>query len=281
MRFFRWPGWSGRKSRAANHSSQAQPLKTGGHGDHWGCIITADRQSWLLDYIVQVANQDPHPRRFTSPTGGRALAAYSPVSGTHRQVRLCVLAENNEVVSAYPEALGGALWPVEITDIVPWANGLEGQIEGICAGSKVSFFDTRFYTNQRIYRKGATYNFHINGFAYVLRRAEEMEFEIEGGAKVSWQGAHAYIPAGAGNPDADIDDYWFHSPLEGEVSALEFVGDTLQLYPVTLAVPYNFELSINLYAAGHTLVEGMADVQPGDDLEGFLWLQGYLADDGR
>ena len=47
-------------------------------------------------------------------------------------------------------------------------------------------------------------------------RAADAEYESDIGAKVSLRGAHAYMPANLSNDTADIDDYWFHSPLESE-----------------------------------------------------------------
>ncbi len=288
MRFF---GRAGKGSRPGNghagHGGQEQDPqgrqngqnlqpKAGGHGDHWGCVLTSDRQGELLDYIIRVANSDPHPRHFTGPAG-RGLAAYSP----GEQVRMAVLVQNNQVVSAYPEIQRGGLWPVEVAKVVPWANGIEGQIEGSCHGARVCFFDTRFYANGHRYRIGSTCNFRMGAFAYVLRRSADIEFEIEGGAGVSWRGAHAYLPAEIGIPEAgaDIDDYWFHSPPQGEVSAVEFIGVRLWVYPITIAIPDHFEMSLPLYAADHVRAQDLAHLRPEDDLDGYLWLQGYMAED--
>ena len=96
------------------------------------------------------------------------------------------------------------------------------------------------------------------------------------GAKISLQGAHAYMPANLSNESADIDDYWFHSPLEGEASMAELAGRRLRVFPVTVAIPENFEMSLPLYAAEHVIEPDAAQAAQGEDLEGFLWLQGYL-----
>jgi hypothetical protein len=98
------------------------------------------------------------------------------------------------------------------------------------------------------------------------------------GAKVSFRGACAYMPANVGNEGADIDDLWFHSPLGGKVTSSELAGRSLRVYPITIAIPGGFEMNLDLYAADHTILPSLADRKPGDDLEGFLWLQGHLAD---
>jgi hypothetical protein len=188
-----------------------------------------------------------------------------------------VLVVNERLVSAYPEAAGGPPWPVTITEVITWANGIEGQIRGACHGADVAFFDTRFYANRRKYRPGETYSFHMSAFAYVLGRAADTEVDTGMGAKVSLRGAHAYMPANLDNDTADVDDYWFHSPLEGEVSTVELAGRRLRRYPVILALPEDFPMALPLYAASHVIAPGAAALRPGEDVEGFLWLQGYVA----
>jgi hypothetical protein len=98
----------------------------------------------------------------------------------------------------------------------------------------------------------------------------------EMGAKVSLEGAHAYMPASMGNEGADIDDYWFRSPLDGPTASAEVVGRDLTLYPVTLALPDEYEMRVDLYAAPHVTRPGTESIEQGSDLDGFLWLQGYL-----
>ena len=114
-------------------------------------------------------------------------------------------------------------------------------------------------------------------YSKILGRAADTEVETDMGAKVSLRGAHAYMPANLNNESADIDDYWFHSPLEGEVSSAELTGRRLRVFPVTVAIPEDFEMSLCLYAAEHVIEPDAAQVARGEDLEGFLWLQGYLA----
>jgi hypothetical protein len=248
-------------------------LKSGGHGDHWGCIFRSVEESELMRFIADSINNAEQPELFGGP--GVGMAARSPGD----RVRACILAVDERLVSAYPEAQGGAVWPIVVQEIVPWANGVEGQITGECHGAAVSFFDTRFYANGRAYKVGETYNFHMNAFAYILRPAEDIEVEAENlGTKVSFRGARAYMPAGMDSEEADIDDFWFHSPLEGEITQTELAGRRLRAYPVTLALPDDFDMSLSLYAADHALSPGAEAAGLDEDLDGFLWLQGYLAD---
>lgn len=252
-----------------NH--QVPELKQGGHGDHWGCIFRDVEEDALLDLIRHVVERDHTPGNFV---GGHVYHLH----GEH--LRVCVLVSQNRLVSAYPEALRGNLWPITISAIVPWANGLEGQLTGECNGATISFFDTHFYENNHKYTLGYTYSFQLAALAYTLGPAIEKEAMLDdgSGAKLSFRGACAYMPAGTGSEGADIDDLWFHSPLGGKITSAEIAGKSLQVYPITIAIPGGFEMNLNLYAAGHAIAPSLADRQPGDDLEGFLWLQGYLAD---
>jgi hypothetical protein len=260
-----------RQASPETENGAASPSKKGGHGDHWGCIVRAAEQDDLLAFLRQVVETVEQPELFQA--AGVGIAAHSPGD------RLCatVLLVNDRLVTAYPEGQGGPVWPITVKEIVPWANGIEGQISGSCYGASVSFFDTRFYANRRRYASGETYNFRMSAFAYTLRRSEELEVESEEvGAKVSFRGAHAYMPANMGNEEADIDDYWFHSPFEGEPQHVELARKQLQIFPVIMAIPEHFEMALNLYAAPHALAPDMAGVAQGDDLEGFVWLQGYM-----
>jgi hypothetical protein len=245
--------------------------KAGGHGDHWGCIYREVQKDDLFNFIRRNVEEDSSP-----DIASQGVSAYC--SGGDG-LRVCVLIKDGQLESAYPEVHGGPVWPVTITEVVPWANGVEGQVTGTCNSATVSFFDTRFYANQRLYTVGETYNFHMGALAYKVNLAEEMEAESGTGdsaTKVSFRGARAYMPAVLSSESADIDDFWFYSPVEAPTSEFEFDGRPLRVLPITMALPNDFEMSVSLYAAEHTSGPGMEGVAQGDDLTGFLWLQGYL-----
>lgn len=269
---------NGRGQSPQGNGASSEPLpphtKQGGHGDHWGCIFRAVEQDTILSIIQDVVAGDSRPDGFQAPGGG---AAYHSSSSP---VRVCVLVTGGTLASAYPEACHGTEWPIVLREVVPWANGIEGQLAGECHGASVSFFDTRFYANRYKYRVGEPYTFRMSAFAYTVGRASDAEVEIDGGAKVSLKGARAYMPANMGtNADADLDEYWFHSPLELPAAEAEFAGRRLHALPITMAIPGDFEMALTLYAAGHTIDPNTNfDSAEELDLEGYLWLQGYLGD---
>jgi hypothetical protein len=247
--------------------------KDGGHGDHWGCVLHAIHESKLVRYLVDVTKADGNPERFG--LAGKGLAFRSEPG----PVRTVVLVAEGILASAYPEVQDGPRWPIKVSEIIPWSNGMEAQIAGSCYGAEVRFFDTRYYTNKHRYRVGETYDFGMGALAYTLGRAVDKEAESDVGAKVSFKGAAAYMPAGTSDEHADIDDYWCHSPLEGEPVRAALAGNKLTGYPLIMAIPQDFEMRVKVFAAEHALAPDMAAVQIEDDLEGFLWLHGYLAEE--
>lgn len=264
-------GRRGKREYSVVQPDAALTRKAGGHGDHWGCVYREVQRDDLFNFIRRAIEEDATP-----DAAGQGIRVYR---STGDGLRVCVLIKDGQLESAYPEVYGGPVWPLTITEVVPWANGVEGQLTGTCKGATVSFLDTCFYANQRLYRIGETYNFQMGALAYKVSRAEEMEAESGTGdstTKVSFQGARAYMPALLSNERADIDDYWFYSPVEAPPSEVEFDGRSLNVLPITLALPGDFEMSVPLYAAQHTSGPGMTGIVQGDDLTGFLWLQGYL-----
>jgi hypothetical protein len=233
--------------------------------------LRATEQDELLAFISRVIEKAEKPEMFEA--AGAGMAVHAP----GERLSATVLTVNDKLVSAYPEAVEGNTWPVTVSEVIPWANSIEGQIVGECFGAKIAFFDTRFYANRRTYRPGETYDFNMSAFAYTVDRAGDAEYESDIGAKISLRGAHAYMPTNLSNDTADIDDLWFHSPLEGEPRMAELAGKRLTVYPIIIAIPEHFEMHLDLYAAAHTRTLNLANVPPGDDLEGFLWLQGALA----
>lgn len=244
--------------------------KEGGHGDHWGCILRTVDEAKLVRYLVDVTKHDNNPDRF----GKDGLAFVSPEG----PVRTRVLVRDNVFVSAYPDATGDAIWPITVHDVVQWSSGVDAQILGECHGAEIRFFDTLYYANRDRYITGETYDFHMGALAYKLGPAGTIEAHSpQVDATVSLKGSHAYLPAD--DPGADIDDIWFHSPLEGPAVEAELTGHRLHGYPIIIAIPEGFEMNLVAFAAAHALPAEPDTFRPGDDIAGFIWLHGRIADD--
>src|ERR1044072_8071931 len=97
--------------RGAIEPAQA---KDGGHGDHWGCVLRATESEELLAFVSKVIGDAEQPEVFEAR--GSGLAVHS--SG--EQLRGRVLVVNERLETAYPEALGGPIWPVTLSEGVQW-----------------------------------------------------------------------------------------------------------------------------------------------------------------
>jgi hypothetical protein len=239
-----------------------------GHGDHWRCVFQEPGDGRLVAAIHEAV--------------GRPAVARSPDDIVEHRLQsdalsVAVLVRGNQVLTAYPALAGIGPWPVTLTQIHPSADGAEGCLTGTCMGAAVTFFDTAFYKNRGSYRIGDTYGFNMGALSYSLGPASGLEAEIGDGVKLSLAGASAYMPASE-LEGAGMDDYWFHSPIEGDVAKAEVAGVSLRIYPVTLGLPRDFPLHVRLCAAPHVEAPGTSELAPGDDAQGYLWLQGSLAD---
>lgn len=246
----------------------------GEHGDHWGCVFRSAEEAQLLRLVSDAAEGIEASR--VDGGEGKAGPLYQ-VAAAEDELGLSLLYDVG-VISAYPEVRQGPVWDVTVREVLPFSNGFEAHVSGACHGASVIFFDTRYALNRERYQPGKTYPFHMGAFAYMLEQGSEAEVESEVGAKVSFKGAHAFMPAATGNELAEVDDYWFHSPLEGEARMSGLMGRYLQRYIVTLGLPHDFEMRVALHAADHVTAPDVRGAREGDDLQGFLWLQGHLAD---
>jgi len=256
----------------------AATRKSGGHGDHWSCIFSEVQSDALLALIRKSIGEDAEPEVVRTREG--TVTVYRSHGDA---IQTCVLVVRQQAVSAYPEIVRGSVWPIKVREIVPWANGVEGQITGSCRGTEVSLFDTRFYANWGKYAVGETYHFQVGALAYSVGSAGDMEIETEleegsGSTKVSMSGARAYMPASLAGGEADIDDFWFYSPLEEPSRETHFADATLHTYMITMALPDEFEMRVPLHAATHIISPEMSTVKVEDDLIGYLWLQGHLVE---
>jgi hypothetical protein len=258
-KFTRRTGAAGRKSGAAL-----------GHGDHWRCVFQEPGDGRLAAAIREAVERPALVRSADGTTEYR-------LEGD--ALNVVVLVRGKQVVTAYPAVAGIGPWPVTITQVHASRGEVEGRITGTCMGAAVTFFDTAFYRNHGRYRTGETYRFNMGALAYSLGPAPGLEAEIEGGVRLSLAGASAYMPA-SGSDGGETDDYWFHSPVEGSVETAEVAGAALRIFPVTLGLPRDFPLHLRLCAAPHAEAPGTSELAPGDDVQGYLWLQGSLSDEG-
>src|SRR5688572_2446734 len=139
-----------------HRTGDRSPAKKNGHSGHWQCIYTESSSARLASFVEQMV------RRSSPAYREDGVAIYCSLGD---QVRAAALLRGNSLRAAFPQVVGGPEWQVELTRIIPWRNGLEGQLAGRCMGADVCFFDTSYCRNRRVYRVGETYSFRMGALA--------------------------------------------------------------------------------------------------------------------
>lgn len=288
-------------------STEASEEKSHGHGDHWGCFaenvsefikgylpMTIDKGS-----LLKMESEDGEFMTSTSRESSQyPVGIYWP-SENLRFLTLIMIdkgAERNELWSAYPWSVSGVQHSLSIEKVIPWSNGIEGQIKVLVDdAASITFFDTLYYLNHPTYREEQSFLFSLAGFAYkfsvidpepvsiknpeTIRRLRSMGF---GESKPKYEAA--------GEPETiivetkgmaiffqldgwDDDDYSFRAPVV-EVEEMEFLNEPLWRVRATV-LRIEQEFNLDIFVTTKVMGEGQAP-KPGDDIEGALWLQGYL-----
>lgn len=201
---------------------------------------------------------------------------------------------NPEVVSFFPFDHDGILHELVIEKVHVWKSGVEAQIECHLGDSSLTFFDTLFAPNRGWYESGAPCQFILSAFAYKCRAAEDQiiqtfnpklteEFKAqhpeiaskwpEGGTiPVHTKGAVGLLPV----LEWDRDDYYFRGPVRS-VKEMEMLDQPAWRIRATVLRTLDDDRDIDLDIIVTRKVWGAASPpRPGDDIEGALWLQGYL-----
>lgn len=209
------------------------------------------------------------------------------------------VAEKNEVLSAYPVAVCGIPQSLTIEEVIPWENGIEGQIKVLFAETvPLTFFDTLYYINHPQYRIGDSYQFILAGFAYKfsVREAEPIVIDNpEAIQRLRSVGFHKPKDGADGQLEPiviqtkgmaaflqlegwDDDDYSFRAPVI-EVEEMEFLDEPLWRVRATVLRVEDHEFDLSIYVT-KKVMEDRQLPRAGDDIEGALWLQGYLLREG-
>jgi hypothetical protein len=165
-------------------------------------------------------------------------------------------------LTAYPYDDSGFGWPIDVREIYPWANDIEGQISGSCMGARVSLFDTLFFKNKDSYVSGQPIIFLVNGLAYKM-------FEGEVPESVSHDYCF-YLPL-TEQEEGGVDEIKFSSQVE-DVEEINFWGISMIAYTLTIATPEGFPLRLRMYAHPSA---GPKKFATGDRISGIAWLFGF------
>jgi len=273
-----------------------------GHGDHWnacgmgdqdvveemlpdlcekGRLIGENAFSHTLDDVANKAGTVFGLQYLDSPLHFLGLV----VSG---------IEEGSALWSAYPVCAEGSRCRLVIDAIEAEANGIEGLIEASAPeGGLISFFDPYFFLNKDRYRVGEGATLRLAALAYMLRKTEQLEIQVDGGpmlelhrqrvleedptadvsaitsVPISMDGAALYFSRGEPKDDAEI-----RFKVE-EVSRFKCAKQSFLRLTGPIMKPNGEDVKVVVYAAEYVL-DGYVP-QVGDNIEAIVWMQGYLS----
>ncbi len=245
---------------------------------------------------------DTHPAPRNFPEGwqaGKCLAWPDVDCGAILSVT--IEKETNTFRTVYPYWSKGSNHKILLKDVLIWESGVEGQISGTFGERDVTFFDTLYLHNRYFYERGKEYEFSLAGIAYTAQQAEETEIpftlnpdqiawekklaemrgeeysEEDRPKTITMKGAAILMNIG----EWDKDDYSFRGTIKEVKPLTDFLGQ--DGWAVTATVmrqsgydPEDFDLDI---AVTSRAWKAEAPPEVGQDIEGSLWLQGYLREE--
>ena len=186
------------------------------------------------------------------------------------QLRCGLLLHMKQPAAVHPLVVDGFDWPLEICEVLPWPDGCQGHVIASCRGAQVCLYDTHYFLHQHRYRSGEPLQFTVAGLAYSLFGTV---FEDEQQA-VSLAETKAYFPVSQ-EEGGEVDEFKFMSHVEA-VRETDFHGLPLLVYTVTIALPDDFPMRLDLFAHRSSCEKQFA---VGDPISGFAWLFGKFRDE--
>lgn len=200
--------------------------------------------------------------------------------------------EENTLVSLFPFFASGSQHRMRLHSVQVWKSGVEAQITAAWGEVELSFFDTQYLINRIWYEAEREYDFVLTGIAYEAGPAEKHEFQFDRHAdELAWMnlqraqgetvgpatvtvtmdGAAIFLPL----KDADIDDYEFRAPVKSVEAFSDWLGQDGWRVRATVMRFGDMDADLDIVITRRAWT-GAAPPQPGQDIEGLLWLQAYL-----
>jgi hypothetical protein len=194
----------------------------------------------------------------------------------------------------FPFYPGGTSHTLTLLDVSVWDNGVEAQICASLGDPDITFYDAHYLLNRGWYERGREYEFILTGIAYNAGPAQTTEMPYTPNPdQIAWEAVLAQergeepreTPATIRLDGAafflaisewDVDDYSFRGPVQDVKPFADFLGQNGWLVTATI---FHLEEDVNLnIVITNQAWQGDAPPQIGMDIEGRLWLQGYLKD---
>ncbi|HSW62005.1 MAG TPA: hypothetical protein VLH56_01595 [Dissulfurispiraceae bacterium] len=270
------------------------------HGSHW---------QPFFDDVKMILEQLPVILKSAEPwVGGSNMHAiretpsgWTPgitlVWPNHRQGLMLSIetsSDRNSLISMHPFVSVGGQHHVRLLQVNVWENGLEAQIEVEFGETTLTFFDVAYTKNRLWYEAGRSFQFIISGIAYDARPSTLMETPVNHHPdEIAWQRQLGEIEGKAIPPlsstislrgmamflhieEWDRDDYSFRGPIkEVRELNLDILGQTGWFVKVT-AMRFNGGDADLDFLITQRVWQGTTPPSVGQDIEGSVWLQGYL-----
>lgn len=201
-----------------------------------------------------------------------------------------------EMVSLYPFWVEGSQARLTVKQVRVWAGGCEAQITAGWGDAEVSFFDTQFMANRLWYEVDRAGEFVLTGIAYsalpapshtttvkhtpeTLAKINALLMQnggepIEAEQEVTFDGAAIFLPIDAW----DVDDYSFRAPIKEVHEFEDFLGQKGWCVKATVLRHFGDASDDGDLKIVITQRAWQGDEPPkvGQDIEGHLWLQGWM-----
>ncbi|WP_282754074.1 hypothetical protein [Desulfuromonas thiophila] len=269
-------------------------------GAHWQPFVddTGEILAKLPEYLKSAREKNAlglllKPERALPEdwTKGFALAWPSVQEGLAISIRIA--AGVHEIVSVFPFTRGGSQHQLTVKKVRVWEDGLTAQIDALFGNAVLTFFDTDFVANRGWYEAECSQEFLLTGLAYSARPAEIFEISVTHSPdEVAWfnqllkseereplqeeetlslRGMAMLLPT----DDGDWDEYSFRGEVLQINPFSNFLGQNGWCVRVRVMrdMPDDLDLEIRIT---EKVWQGTQPLRVGDDIEGTLWLQGFL-----
>lgn len=200
--------------------------------------------------------------------------------------------QENLLVCLFPFFATGSQHTLTLREVSVWAGGLEAQITASWGEGEVTFFDTQYLVNRAWYEAGKVFDFILSGIAYSAGPAEKREWQVnqhsdvvawlnqrrEEGEKahkstvtIKLDGTTIFLPVSGW----DSDDYSFRAPVKSVTEFKDWLGQDGWRVRATVMRFGDDDADLDIMITRRAW-SGDGPPQVGQDIEGRLWLQGYL-----
>jgi len=273
-------------------------------GSHWSPFFNDAKAAFerlpeiISQALIQVTYSDNHPPLRSCPTSWPKAVYHAwplRVHGITAVSRIDMDERVLKLVSLYPFDAEGRQHQLVLEKVHVWGSGVEAQIECAFGTTSITFFDTLYAANRDWYEIGKTYQFILTGIAYECRKAADQvyqalnpplpeEFKKENPEiAADWpkgdtipvhsKGMAAFFPI----DQWDRDDYSFTGPIKSvkEITFLEQPGWKVRVTVLREFDHGDRDLDLEILVTQKVWGEGTPP-KVGEDMEGAIWLQGYL-----